>query len=57
MRLGEVLGMAISDFVMGRGGTAYIEVVPRPGNAERGAGEDDAPAPHLRRRGPGTAVR
>jgi integrase len=33
MRLGEVLGMAISDFVMGRGGTAYIEVVPRPGNA------------------------
>jgi integrase len=33
MRLGELLGMAISDFVMGRGGTAYIEVVPRPGNA------------------------
>lgn len=33
MRLGEVLGMAISDFVMGRGGTGYIEVVPRPGNA------------------------
>jgi integrase len=33
MRLGEVLGMAISDFVMGRGGTPYIEVVPRPGNA------------------------
>ena len=33
MRLGEVLGMAISDFVMGRGGTAYVEVVPRPGNA------------------------
>ncbi len=32
MRLGEVLGMAISDFVMGRGGTAYIEVVPRAGN-------------------------
>jgi integrase len=32
MRLGEVLGMAISDFVMGRGGTAHIEVVPRPGN-------------------------
>jgi integrase len=32
MRLGEVLGMAISDFVMGRGGTAYIEVVPREGN-------------------------
>jgi integrase len=33
MRLGEVLGMAISDFVMGRGGTPYIEVVPRPDNA------------------------
>jgi integrase len=33
MRLGEVLGMAVSDFVMGRGGTPYIEVVPRPGNA------------------------
>ena len=32
MRLGEVLGMAISDFVMGRGGTAYVEVVPREGN-------------------------
>jgi len=32
MRLGEVLGMAIGDFVMGRGGTAYIEVVPRAGN-------------------------
>lgn len=32
MRLGEVLGMHISDFVMGRGGTAYIEVVPRAGN-------------------------
>jgi integrase len=33
VRLGELLGMAISDFVMGRGGTAYIEVVPRPGNS------------------------
>ena len=33
MRLGEVLGMAIGDFVMGLGGTAYIEVVPRSGNA------------------------
>ena len=32
MRLGEVLGMAISDFVMGRGGTAYIDVVPRQAN-------------------------
>ena len=33
MRLGEVLGMTIGDFVMGLGGTAYIEVVPRDGNA------------------------
>jgi integrase len=33
MRLGEVLGMTIGDFVMGLGGTAYIEVVPRAGNA------------------------
>jgi integrase len=32
MRLGEVMGMVISDFVMGRGGTAYIDVVPREGN-------------------------
>lgn len=32
MRLGEVLGMRISDFVMGRGSTPYIEVVPRHGN-------------------------
>ncbi len=33
MRLGEVLGMTIGDFVMGLGGTARIEVVPREGNA------------------------
>lgn len=32
MRLGEVLGMRISDFVMGRGQTPYVEVVPREGN-------------------------
>jgi integrase len=32
MRLGELLGMRISDFVMGRGGTAYVEVVPRADN-------------------------
>ncbi|MFC9434755.1 tyrosine-type recombinase/integrase [Nocardia sp. NPDC057030] len=32
-RLGEVLGLRISDFVMGRGGTAYIEIVPREDNA------------------------
>lgn len=31
-RLGEVLGMRISDFVMGRGGTPYVEIVPRPDN-------------------------
>lgn len=31
-RLGEVLGMRISDFVMGRGGTGYVEVVPRTDN-------------------------
>jgi integrase len=32
MRLGEVLGLRISDFVMGRGGTPYVEIVPREGN-------------------------
>ena len=32
-RLGEVLGMRISDFVMGRGDTPYVEIVPRPDNA------------------------
>jgi integrase len=32
MRLGEALGLRISDFVMGRGSTPYIEIVPRPGN-------------------------
>lgn len=32
MRLGELLGMRISDFVMGRGGTPYVEVVPREDN-------------------------
>ena len=32
MRLGELLGMRISDFVMGRGETAYVEVVPRCDN-------------------------
>jgi integrase len=32
MRLGELLGMRISDFVMGRGETAYVEIVPREGN-------------------------
>jgi integrase len=33
MRIGEALGMRIGDFVMGRGGTPYVEVVPREGNA------------------------
>ncbi len=32
MRLGELLGMRINDFAMGRGETAYIEVVPREDN-------------------------
>lgn len=32
MRLGEMLGMRISDFVMGRGGTPYVEIVPREDN-------------------------
>lgn len=36
MRLGEALGLRISDFVMGRGGTAFVEIVPREDN-ENGA--------------------
>lgn len=32
MRIGEALGLRISDFVMGRGGTPYVEIVPRPDN-------------------------
>ncbi len=32
MRLGEALGLRISDFVMGRGDTPYVEVVPREDN-------------------------
>jgi integrase len=32
MRLGETLGMRISEFVMGRGGTPYVLVVPREDN-------------------------
>jgi integrase len=32
MRLGEVLGMRINEFVMGRGGIPYVEVVPREDN-------------------------
>jgi integrase len=33
LRLGEALGMRISDFVMGRGGIPHVEVVPREDNA------------------------
>jgi integrase len=32
MRIGEVLGLRVSDFVMGRGGTPYVEIVPRADN-------------------------
>lgn len=32
MRLGEVLGLRIGEFVLGRGGTAYVEIVPRSDN-------------------------
>jgi integrase len=32
MRIGEALGLRIRDFVMGRGGTPYIEIVPRTDN-------------------------
>lgn len=32
MRIGELLGLRISDFVMGRGGTPYVEIVPRLDN-------------------------
>ncbi|MGW1847887.1 tyrosine-type recombinase/integrase [Streptomyces sp. NPDC001966] len=32
MRLGEALGLRICDFVMGRGSTPYVEIVPRENN-------------------------
>jgi integrase len=32
MRLGEALGLRIGDFVMGRGSTPYVEIVPREDN-------------------------
>lgn len=32
MRLGELLGLRICDFVMGRGGTPFVEIVPREDN-------------------------
>lgn len=33
MRIGEALGMRIYDFVMGRGATPHVEIVPREDNA------------------------
>lgn len=33
MRIGEALGLRIRDFMMGRGGTPYVEIVPRHDNA------------------------
>jgi integrase len=33
MRIGEALGLRINDFVMGRGATSHLEVVPREDNA------------------------
>src|SRR5262245_8795169 len=33
MRIGEALGLRIGDFVMGRGGTPHVEIVPREDNA------------------------
>jgi integrase len=32
MRLGEALGLRIGEFVLGRGGTAYVQIVPRCDN-------------------------
>ena len=32
MRLGEALGLRIGEFVLGRGSTAYVEIVPRSDN-------------------------
>lgn len=32
MRLGEALGLRIADFVMGRGGTPFVDIVPREDN-------------------------
>lgn len=32
MRLGEALGVRIGEFVLGRGGTAYVQIVPRADN-------------------------
>jgi integrase len=32
LRLGEALGMRVNEFVMGRGGTPSVQVVPREDN-------------------------
>ena len=32
MRLGEALGLRIGEFVLGRGGSAYVAIVPREDN-------------------------
>ena len=32
IRLGEALGLRIGEFVLGRGGTAYVDIVPREDN-------------------------
>ena len=52
-RLGEVLGMRISDFVMGRGDTPYVEIVPRHDNPNGARVKMMRP----RRSGRGAAVR
>ena len=57
MRLGEALGMRISDFVMGRGGTAYVEIVPRPGNPNGARVKMMRPRRVYVGGGPGAAVR
>ncbi|MEU0484522.1 hypothetical protein ABZ260_35755 [Streptosporangium sp. NPDC006013] len=43
MRPGEALGMRINDFVMGCGGTPYIDVVPRLDNLSRRVASRSAP--------------
>ena len=57
MRLGEALGMRISDFVMGRGGTGYVEIVPRLGQSNGARVKMMRPAPGLCQRWPGAAIR
>ncbi|WP_236054732.1 hypothetical protein [Mycobacterium sp. SM1] len=38
LRLGEALGLRVGEFVLGRGGTAYVEIVPREGGVPTGRG-------------------